>query len=76
MIDVKMFRTVEELKELTGLDNDGLWSNGFNLDDWDVGFQCDKELPDGWLIWQMESYCAGYMRTDYDGKIYYMVYHD
>ena len=48
MINMKMFSTVDELSKLTGLPTDNgnqaLWKAGFNLDDWDVGFQCDKPL--------------------------------
>ena len=48
MYELRMFDTVEELRELTGLPGDdydkALWDAGFNLDDWDVGFQSDKPL--------------------------------
>lgn len=75
MIDLKMYDTVEELIELTGLDRDGLWDVGFNLDDWDVGFQCDRELPDRWLLWQLEGYCVGPSHVEYKGKHYYHAHH-
>lgn len=91
MIDLKMFNTEKELTILTGLDHEELWDAGFNLDDWDVGFQSDIELTrtendgddtwktpiDGtwWLINQMENYCVGYEHNEYKGKHYYMVYH-
>lgn len=38
MIELKMIATEEDLKRETGLDHDGLWDVGFNLDDWDVCF--------------------------------------
>lgn len=44
MIELKMFNTEKELSILTGLDHEELWDAGFNLDDWDVGFQTDIEL--------------------------------
>ncbi len=76
MINMVMCDTVDELLKLTGLpDSDALWDAGFNLDDWDVGFQTDKEIPDGWLLWQMDSYCVGMEKFQYGGKFYYQVYH-
>ncbi len=46
MYNLVMFNTLEELRELTGLsDSDNaLWCAGFDLDDWDVGFQSDKPM--------------------------------
>ena len=48
MYNIVMFTTREELRELTGLPDDNydkaLWDAGFNLDDWDVGFQSDKPM--------------------------------
>lgn len=71
-----IFTTEKELSELTGLSYDELWDNGFNLDDWDIGFRCDKKLsPSNWLLKQMENYCCGYQMTEYKGFYYYMVYH-
>ena len=91
MIDLKMFDTEKELSILTGLDHEELWDAGFNLDDWDVGFQADIELTrtenDGadtwetpmdsawWLVNQMDNYYVGYEHNEYKGKHYYMVYH-
>lgn len=79
MIDLKMFNTEKELSTLTGLDHDELWDAGFNLDDWDVGFQADIELTHKdsawWLIDRMDNYCVGYEHNEYKGKHYYMVYH-
>jgi hypothetical protein len=46
MVNMVMFTTEEELEELTGLNRDELWDAGFNLDDWDCGFACDKVLHD------------------------------
>lgn len=79
MIGLKMFSTEKELSILTGLNHDELWDAGFNLDDWDVGFQTDIELTrkDGamWLVNQMDNYCVGYEHNEYKGKHYYIVYH-
>lgn len=45
MLDVKVFTTREELMELTGLkSSDDLWKAGFNLDDWDIGFQMNEKI--------------------------------
>ena len=44
MINLIMFSDVSDLEKLTGLDADGLWDAGFNLDDWDVGFRSDEPL--------------------------------
>ena len=48
MYNMVMFNTREELRGLTGLPGDNydaaLWAAGFDLDDWDVGFQSDKPL--------------------------------
>lgn len=45
MYELKMFDTVEDLLTLTGeTDEDKLWDAGFNLDDWDAGFQSDRPL--------------------------------
>ena len=75
MVNIVMYTKPEELEQLTGLSHDKLWDAGFDLDDWDVGFQSDKEIPDGWLLCQMEGYCVGYEHTEYKGKHYYMCYH-
>lgn len=44
MINLVMFNTEKELIELTGLSHEELWDNGFDLDDWDVGFLSDIPL--------------------------------
>jgi hypothetical protein len=44
MVNLIAFDTEEELMELTGLSEDELWENGFNLDDWDIGFQSEIKL--------------------------------
>ena len=91
MIDLKMFSSEKELSILTGLDHEELWDAGFNLDDWDVGFQSDIELTRiehdrhdtwttpidvaWWLVNRMDNYCVGYEHNEYKGKHYYMVYH-
>ena len=76
VIQYVMFTTEKELSELTGLSHDELWNNGFNLDDWDIGFRCDKKLnPNNWLLKQMDNYCCGFKMTEYQGFYYYMVYH-
>lgn len=44
MVKLIGFDTREELSELTGLTADELWDAGFNLDDWDIGFQSEVML--------------------------------
>ena len=54
MYNLIMFNTVEELSKLTELPPDdfykALWDAGFNLDDWDVGFQSDKPMHHMYII--------------------------
>ena len=53
MVHLIAFQTEENLSELTGLSHDELWDAGFNLDDWDAGFQSDVKLhaePDKELV--------------------------
>lgn len=71
-----MFTTEKELSKLTGLNHEQLWDSGFDLDDWDIGFQSDKPLPEyNWLRNRMDSYCVGYNELALGGKWYYLVYH-
>lgn len=44
MVKLIGFETREELSELTGLTVDELWDAGFDLDDWDIGFQSEIQL--------------------------------
>lgn len=44
MINLIMTGNEKDLEELTGLDRNGLWDAGFNLDDWDVCFVLDEPL--------------------------------
>lgn len=77
MIQCSIFTTEKELSKLTGLNHEQLWDNGFNLDDWDIGFCCDKKLTkkEWWLINQMTNYCVGYEMVEYEGFYYYTVHH-
>lgn len=43
MLKLIVFET-EERRELTGLTEHELWQKGFNLDDWDIGFQFEVKL--------------------------------
>lgn len=55
MVKMVMFATEKDLRELTGLDHNDLWDAGFNLDDWDIGLQCDEKLhrePTEEEIWE------------------------
>ena len=79
---VIFFDTREELAKLTGL---SMWNVGFNLDDWDFGFQTetewngewDDEHPyyESWILIRMECHCVGYEHVEHHGKHYYMLYH-
>lgn len=44
MLNLVVFETEEELCELTGLTEDEQWQKGFNLDDWEIGFQSEVKL--------------------------------
>ena len=44
MLKLIVFETEEELCELTGLTEHELWQKGFNLDDWEIGFQSEVKL--------------------------------
>ena len=81
MIDAKFFSTEKELSKLTGLDHEQLWDNGFNLDDWDWGIQIPLkqqkkfEKEQSIILSAMDSYCVGYEKTNYNDKVYYLLYH-
>jgi len=83
MKTVTFFNTEEELQELTGLDHDGLWENGFDLDDLAWGFASDtywdpydyKNKYAYWLLHHMHSYTTYYKANKYNGKYYYMYYY-
>ena len=44
MITLQMFNTREDLCKLTGLSEDALWDEGFEPEDWDVGFCSDQAI--------------------------------
>ena len=44
MLNLVVFETEEDLSELTGLTEQELWEKGFNLDDWEIGFQSEVKL--------------------------------
>lgn len=44
MVKLIEFETEEELMKLTRLTEEELWEKGFNLDDWDIGFQSNTKL--------------------------------
>lgn len=70
-----IFTTEYQLQKLTGLSHEELWDNGFDLDDWDVGFCLASPMKNEWLKNQMENYCCGYKVNKYDDWYYYLVYH-
>lgn len=68
MVKLIAFVTEEELIELTGLSEDELWDQGFNLDDWDIGFQSDIKLHADPTQEDIEEgmYRAGELIANYD----------
>ena len=44
MLNLVVFETAEEFRELTGLTEHQLWQKGFNLDDWEISFQSEVKL--------------------------------
>lgn len=76
MTNLVMFNTVEDLAKLTELSTDNhnqaLWDAGFDLDDWDIGFQTDEQLD----IYPLDSLTPNeFMTISYNGKYYHMFYH-
>lgn len=85
MIHMVMFTTRDELAELTGIQRDeydsALWHAGFDLDDWDVGFQMDKPIhneavtEDGYVVleadWNSEGYWLAARMENYWGNFTY-----
>ena len=76
MINLVMFNTVEDLAKLTGLSTDNynqaLWDAGFDLDDWDIGFQTDESLDVYALAFLIPR---DFTTIRYNGKYYHMFYH-
>lgn len=89
MVNLTWFESEKDLQELTGLDHDGLWDAGFDLDDWDFGFVTDEKLRLD--VYDYGDYNCGYYYlikplvmnnfafeptcTEYNGRYYYMCYH-
>lgn len=91
MVTLTWFESEQDLQALTGLSHDELWDAGFDLDDWDFGFVCDREL--NIQAYAEEDFDCGYFHlikalctflgfsapskthTVYNGKHYYMSYH-
>ena len=92
MKDVKIFSSEEEIFEILGWEytgdykkdeplHDKLWDNGFNLDDWDIGFACkepfthtahDSDDPDAYE-WEEPDDDVGWLVNHMDG--YCVGYH-
>ena len=77
MVNLIMTGKEEDLEKLTGLDRDGLWNAGFNLDDWDVCFVSDiplhsetlrKQTRSDWTVdvWEEETCELGCDYEHYD----------
>lgn len=74
ILNLAMFDTENDLQTLTGLSHQELWNAGFDLDDWDVGFQTNEPMSEGWLLNRLISYCSGYKQVKYNDKYYYLAY--
>lgn len=72
MINLIMTGSEKDLEKLTGLDRNGLWDAGFNLDDWDVCFVSDVPLHSRV---EVEHHENGY-GDEWDEKHYEMDYDD
>lgn len=89
MVNLTWFESEQDLQKLTGLDHNGLWDAGFDLDDWDFGFvtdeklrldvydYCDYNCGYYYLIKQlvMNNFALEPTCTEYNGRYYYMCYH-
>lgn len=86
MVQLTWFESEKDLQALTGLDHDGLWDAGFDLDDWDFGVMTDRKLDmyvedSGdidcgyyYLIKALNGACD-MCEYEYNRKYYYMRYH-
>jgi len=85
---VTFFDNERQLQALTGLDHNGLWDAGFDLDDWDYGFVTVEEWPDPDGTWSanvpeyqwhlpmlISANCCDFTHTEWQGRHYYMRYH-
>lgn len=75
MVKLITFETVEELEELTGLTEEELWKSGFNLDDWDIGFQSDTKLHADVTPEELEQgeYCGRELPVPFGGPAYWLM---
>ena len=64
MIALTYFESEEDLQRLTGLDHDGLWDAGFNLDDWDFGFRTKRKLHNE----KVSKWVSEWTGTEYEEK--------
>lgn len=80
---VTFFDNERQLQAMTGLDHNGLWDAGFDLDDWDYGFVTVEEWPDPERMlganvpeyqWHIMNLCE-LRHVEYQGRHYYMRYH-
>ena len=78
MVNLIMTGKEEDLEKLTGLDREGLWNAGFNLDDWDVCFISDIPLHSEALREQVRSDWTGedWEEETYDLECDYEYYDD
>lgn len=68
MVKITAFDSVDELMELTGKTEKELRGLGFNLDDMDIGFVCNKKLHKTPSKEDVESgdYASDELVADYD----------
>lgn len=71
MLNIRWFKTCEDLEKLTGKPYDELWAAGFNLDDWDFGIRVDRPLhraPTEVELRDGEYFDPDDMAVDYDSE--------
>ena len=65
MVKLVAFDTEEDLMKLTELSRDELWDAGFDLDDWDAGFQSEIKLHEDPSKEDIKARCY------YEGELLY-----
>lgn len=75
MVKLITFETEKELEELTGLTQKDLWNVGFNLDDWDIGFQSDTKLHEDPSPEDIESgdFCGWELLVPFDSPAHWLM---
>lgn len=69
MIKLIAFETEDDLQKLTGLNHAELWEHGFDLDDWDIGFQSEIRLHNI----SEDSNSLDFNEFDYNSHCYWLL---